>query len=174
VSTFLAYLRQRPGSGVAIGVLVVLALVSLFAPIVAPHDPNQTNLIRQFEPPSGLSFFGTDELGRDLFSRVLYGGQTALLTALGAVVLASLVGIPLGLVSGYFGGWIDAVAMRVVDVLLAIPSILIALGLIAMFGRGTDNVILAVGIVNIPAFARLTRATTLSVKERVRQEVAVI
>jgi peptide/nickel transport system permease protein len=92
VSTFLAYLRQRPGSGVAIGVLVVLALVSLFAPIVAPHDPNQTNLIRQFEPPSGLSFFGTDELGRDLFSRVLYGGQTALLTALGAVVLASLVG----------------------------------------------------------------------------------
>jgi ABC-type dipeptide/oligopeptide/nickel transport system permease subunit len=165
VSTFLAYLRQRPGSGVAIGVLVVLALVSLFAPIVAPHDPNQTNLIRQFEPPSGLSFFGTDELGRDLFSRVLYGGQTALLTALGAVVLASLVGIPLGLVSGYFGGWIDAVAMRVVDVLLAIPSILIALGLIAMFGRGTDNVILAVGIVNIPAFARLTRATTLSVKE---------
>jgi ABC-type dipeptide/oligopeptide/nickel transport system permease subunit len=166
VSTFLAYLRQRPGSGVAIGVLVVLALVSLFAPIVAPHDPNQTNLIRQFEPPSGLSFFGTDELGRDLFSRVLYGGQTALLTALGAVVLASLVGIPLGLVSGYFGGWIDAVAMRVVDVLLAIPSILIALGLIAMFGRGTDNVILAVGIVNIPAFARLTRATTLSVKER--------
>jgi peptide/nickel transport system permease protein len=96
---------------------------------------------------------------------VLYGGQTALLTALGAVVLASLVGIPLGLVSGYFGGWIDAVAMRVVDVLLAIPSILIALGLIAMFGRGTDNVILAVGIVNIPAFARLTRATTLSVKE---------
>jgi peptide/nickel transport system permease protein len=89
-------------------------------------------------------------------------------------VLASLVGIPLGLVSGYFGGWIDAVAMRVVDVLLAIPSILIALGLIAMFGRGTDNVILAVGIVNIPAFARLTRATTLSVKERVRQEVAVI
>lgn len=149
----------------AVGVLAMLVLVSLLAPVLAPRDPNQTDLIRQFEPPSGINFFGTDELGRDLFSRVMYGGQTALLTALGAVVLASAIGIPLGLISGYFGAWVDAVAMRVVDVLLAVPSILIALGLIAMFGRGTVNVIVAVGIVNIPAFARLTRATTLSVKE---------
>ncbi|MBV9171148.1 MAG: ABC transporter permease [Chloroflexi bacterium] len=144
---------------------MLLALISLFAPVIAPHDPNQTNLINQFDPPSASSLFGTDELGRDLFSRVLYGGQTALLTALGAVALASIVGIPLGLISGYFGRWADAVIMRVVDVLLAIPAILIALGLIAMFGRGTVNVIVAVGIVNIPAFARLTRATTLLVKE---------
>jgi peptide/nickel transport system permease protein len=150
---------------VAVGVLTLLALVSLFAPLIAPHDPNQTNLIHQFDPPSLSSLFGTDELGRDLFSRVLYGGQTALLTALGAVALASIVGIPLGLISGYFGRWADAAIMRVVDVLLAIPAILIALGLIAMFGRGTTNVIVAVGIVNIPAFARLTRATTLQVKE---------
>jgi ABC-type dipeptide/oligopeptide/nickel transport system permease subunit len=166
VATFLVYLRQRPTSAIAVAVLLLLAVISLLAPVLAPRDPNQTNLIRQFEPPSMLNFFGTDELGRDLFSRVIYGGQTALLTALGAVALAALVGIPLGLVSGYFGRWVDAVAMRIVDVLLAIPSILIALGLIAMFGRGTLNVIVAVGIVNIPAFARLTRATTLSVKEQ--------
>lgn len=165
MATFFAYVRQRPTSAVAVGVLTLIALISLLAPVIAPHDPNQTNLIRQFEPPSPASFFGTDELGRDLFSRVLYGGQTALLTALGAVALASLVGVPLGLISGYFGRWIDALTMRVVDVLLAIPAILIALGLIAMFGRGTLNVIVAVGIVNIPAFARLTRATTLLVKE---------
>jgi peptide/nickel transport system permease protein len=166
VTTFLPYLRQRPTGAVAIGVLALLALISLLALVVAPHDPNQTSLIHQFDPPSGVNFFGTDELGRDLFSRVLYGGQTALLTALGAVALASLIGIPLGLLSGYFGRWVDALAMRIVDVLLAIPSILIALGLIAMFGRGTANVIVAVGIVNIPAFARLTRATPLSVNER--------
>jgi len=163
--TLWGYLRQRPTSALAVLVLALLALIAVFAPLVAPHDPNQTNLIRQFEPPSPASLFGTDELGRDLFSRVLYGGQTALLTALGAVALAACVGIPLGLVSGFFGGWIDALVMRVVDVLLAIPAILIALGLIAMFGRGTLNVIVAVGIVNIPAFARLTRATTLVVKE---------
>ena len=166
VNTFVAYLRQRPTSAVAVALLAAVAAVSLLAPVIAPHDPNATNLIRQFEPPSALSFFGTDELGRDLFSRVLYGGQTALLTALGAVALASIVGIPLGLISGYFGRWVDAVTMRLVDVLLAIPAILIALGLIAMFGRGTVNVIVAVGIVNIPAFARLTRATTLVVKEQ--------
>jgi peptide/nickel transport system permease protein len=166
MGTFLAYLRERPASAVAVSLLAILALVSLLAPLIAPSDPNQTNLIRQFEPPSARGFFGTDELGRDLFSRVLYGGQTALLTALGAVALASIVGIPLGLVCGYFGRWVDALGMRLIDVLLAIPSILIALGLIAMFGRGTVNVIVAVGVVNIPAFARLTRATTLSVKEQ--------
>jgi peptide/nickel transport system permease protein len=165
VATFLAYLRTRPSTAFAICVLALLTLVSLFAPAIAPRDPNQTSLIHQFDPPSGFNFFGTDELGRDLFSRVVFGGQTALLTALGAVALASFIGIPLGLTSGYFGGWVDVLGMRLVDVLLAIPSILIALGLIAMFGRGTLNVIVAVGIVNIPAFARLTRATTLSVKE---------
>lgn len=163
--TFFAYARQRPTSAVAVAVLTLLALISLFAPALAPHDPNQTSLINQFDPPSARSFFGTDELGRDLFSRVLYGGQTALLTALGAVALAAVIGVPLGLISGYFGGVVDALIMRVIDVLLAIPAILIALGLIAMFGRGTVNVIVAVGIVNIPAFARLTRATTLLVKE---------
>ena len=166
MTTFASYLRQRPASAVAVALLVAIALLSLFAPLIAPRDPNATNLIRQFEPPSNLNFFGTDELGRDLFSRVLYGGQTALLTALGAVVLAAGVGVPLGLISGYFGRWVDALTMRVIDVLLAIPAILIALGLIAMFGRGTVNVIVAVGIVNIPAFARLTRATTLAVKEQ--------
>jgi ABC-type dipeptide/oligopeptide/nickel transport system permease subunit len=166
LTTFASYLRQRPASAVAVALLVAIALLSLFAPLIAPRDPNATNLIRQFEPPSNLNFFGTDELGRDLFSRVLYGGQTALLTALGAVVLAAGVGVPLGLISGYFGRWVDALTMRVIDVLLAIPAILIALGLIAMFGRGTVNVIVAVGIVNIPAFARLTRATTLAVKEQ--------
>ena len=162
----LPYLRSRPTSAVAVVILALIVLASVLAPVVAPRNPDQTNLIAQFEPPSGANLFGTDELGRDLFSRVLYGGQTALLTALGSVVLASLVGIPLGLVSGYFGRWVDAVTMRLIDLLLAIPAILVALGLIAMFGRGTVNVIVAVGIVNIPAFARITRATTLSVKEQ--------
>lgn len=162
----LPYFRSRPTSAIAAVILALIVLASVLAPVVAPRNPDQTNLIGQFEPPSATNLFGTDELGRDLFSRVIYGGQTALLTALGSVILASLVGIPLGLVSGYFGRWVDAVTMRLIDLLLAIPAILVALGLIAMFGRGTVNVIVAVGIVNIPAFARITRATTLSVKEQ--------
>jgi ABC-type dipeptide/oligopeptide/nickel transport system permease subunit len=164
VSTFLQALRSRPTSAFAVGLLATIVLLSLLAPLLAPHDPLETDLAIQFVPPSSAYPFGTDELGRDLFSRVLYGGRVALLTAAGSVALAALVGIPLGLISGYFGGWADGVAMRVVDVLLAIPAILIALGLIAMFGRGTVNVIVAVGVVSIPAFARITRASTLSVK----------
>ena len=163
--TFLYYLRSRPTSAVAVALLGVIVLLSLLAPLIAPHDPLDTNLSVQFQPPSAAYPFGTDELGRDLFSRVLYGGRSALLTAVGSVAIAALVGIPLGLIAGYFGGWADGVTMRVVDVLLAIPAILIALGLIAMFGRGTLNVIVAVGVVNIPAFARITRASTLAVKE---------
>jgi peptide/nickel transport system permease protein len=165
VRTFLYYLRSRPTSAVAVALLGAIVLLSLLAPLIAPHDPLDTNLALQFQPPSAAYPFGTDELGRDLFSRVLYGGRSALLTAVGSVAIAALVGIPLGLIAGYFGGWADGVAMRVVDVLLAIPAILIALGLIAMFGRGTLNVIVAVGVVNIPAFARITRASTLAVKE---------
>lgn len=159
------YARRRPIGAVAALLLVAIVAMSVLAPLIAPYDPMHTDLASQLRGPSPAHLFGTDELGRDVFSRVMYGGRLALLTALGSVVIAAVAGVPLGLVAGYFGRWVDAVVMRVVDVLLAIPSILVALGLLAMFGRGTINVIIAVGIVNIPAFARLTRASTLTVKE---------
>lgn len=163
--TFVRYLVRRPAAALAVIVLLLLIVVSIAAPVVAPYPPMQTSLDLQFLRPSLAHPFGTDELGRDLLSRVIWGGRITLATAAGSIAIASVIGVPLGLVSGYFGRWLDAALMRLVDVLLAIPSILVALGLVAMFGRSTVNVIIAVGIVNIPAFARLTRASTLAVKD---------
>lgn len=165
MTPLLRYVRHRPVSALAGLLLLAIVATSLLAPLLAPYDPMHTDLGVQLQGPSARHVFGTDELGRDLFTRVMFGGRLALLTALGSVAIAAVVGIPLGLLGGYFGRWLDAVVMRLVDVLLAIPSILVALGLLAMFGRSTINVIVAVGIVNIPAFARLTRASTLTVKE---------
>jgi ABC-type dipeptide/oligopeptide/nickel transport system permease subunit len=162
--TFFRYLSRRPLAALAVVVLLLLVVVSVAAPIVAPYGPMKADLALQFERPSFAHPFGTDELGRDILSRIIWGGRLTLATAAGSIALSAVVGVPIGLVGGYFGGWIDAVLMRLVDVLLAIPAILVALGLLAMFGRSTGNVIVAVGIVNIPAFARLTRASTLSVK----------
>jgi peptide/nickel transport system permease protein len=165
VSTFLAYLRQRPGSGVAIGVLVVLALVSLFAPIVAPHDPNQTNLIRQFEPPSGLSFFGTDELGRDLFSRVLYGGRISLPVGFLVVTVSLAIGGTIGALAGFGAGWLDGLLMRLTDMVMAFPIIILAMTIAAALGPGLDHTMIALVAVSWPRYARVTRGLVLSVKE---------
>jgi ABC-type dipeptide/oligopeptide/nickel transport system permease subunit len=118
------------------------------------------------EGPSAAHWFGTDELGRDILARVIYGGRTSLLTAAGAVTIAALCGVPIGLVAGFFGGWRDAVLMRVVDVLLALPGILFAMALIAVLGRSQSAALVAVGITGIPGFARITRAQVLSLRKR--------
>jgi len=143
------------------GIFAVLVLASVGAPLLAPHDPLVMQLDRAFEGPSGTHLFGTDEYGRDLLSRVLYGTRVSVAIAAGVVVLASAIGVPLGLVAGYFGGTVDAVIMRLVDVILAFPAILLALALVAILGPGALNGMIAVVIVSIPAFARLVRASTM-------------
>ena len=158
-------LRRR---GALLGILyfVVVAVMAGFGRWIIPYDPLAQDLASTLDPPSAVHWFGTDELGRDIMARVVFGARTSLVTAAGAVCIAALVGIPIGLVAGFFGGWRDAILMRVVDVLLSLPGILFAMALIAVLGRSQAAALVAVGITGIPSFARITRAQVLSLRKR--------
>jgi ABC-type dipeptide/oligopeptide/nickel transport system permease subunit len=156
----------RKGALLSIIFLAVITLAAIFARWIIAADPLAQDLVNTLDAPSAAHWFGTDELGRDIMARVVYGARTSLLTAAGAVTIAGLVGIPIGLVAGFFGGWRDALLMRVVDVLLALPSILFAMALIAVLGRSQTAALTAVGITGIPSFARITRAQVLSLRKR--------
>ena len=145
---------------------VTVAFVILVV-IVAPYDPNVNDLYNRLAMPSAEHLFGCDQNGRDLFSRVLFGGRTALLSAIGVVAISMIVGIPLGLASGYYGGFVDTAIMRVCDVVLSFPSLLLAFIFVAGLGRNTFNAVLALGIVYVPMLTRLTRSLTLVEKNKV-------
>ena len=150
---------------IGLGIVAVLALVAIAAPLVAPYDPLATGSGEQFKPPSGDYLFGSDEFGRDILSRTIYGGRTSLQTASLAVAIAALIGFPLGLVAGYFSGGIaNSIFMRFTDMLLAFPPILLAMVIVAILGAGTRSVILSIAIVSIPPLARLARAAMLGQK----------
>jgi peptide/nickel transport system permease protein len=152
-------------AALALFFLAVLGLVAAVPTLFGVADPLKTTPREAFAPPSRAHFFGTDDLGRDLFSRTIYGARVSLGTAFIVVVLSAAIGIPIGLISGYLEGKIDSVLMRLIDVLLAFPAILLAMGLIAVLGQGWFNGAVAVTIVSIPAFARLTRASVLTQKQ---------
>lgn len=154
-----------PGALLGVVYLAVIATAATFVDWL-PVDPLSQNLLRSLEGPSADYWFGTDELGRDIGARVIYGARTSLVTAAGAVAVAALIGVPIGLVAGFFGGWRDAVLMRIVDLLLALPGILLAMALIAVLGRSQVAALIAVGITGIPGFARVTRAQVLSLRKR--------
>ncbi len=147
---------------VLVGVFVALALA---APLIMPHDPYRQNLMLALEPPSARFWLGTDEHGRDILSRLLAGAQVSLSMSLATVALSLVVGAGLGLAAGYYGGWVDALVMRCMDVLLALPGVLLAITVIAVLGVGIENVIVAVAISSVPVFTRLAHASTLSVRE---------
>ena len=149
----------------AASLLAVFVLVGAAAPLLTPYDPLVMSPKQAFAPPSWSHLFGTDEFGRDLLSRAVYGTRISVGTAAVVVVVAVAIGAPLGLMAGYFGGAVDTVIMRLVDTILAFPAILLAMGLIAVLGQGAVNGMIAVIIVSIPAFARLVRASTLQQKE---------
>lgn len=157
--------RRSPSLVIGGVILTLLGLMAALAPVLAPYDPLATAPAEAFQPPSGEHWFGTDELGRDLYSRALYGARASLLTGLLATLGAAAVGVPLGLLSGYFGKWVDALIMRAVDIQIAIPAILLALIIIVLTGRGFTSSIIAVGVASIPSFARIVRAQTLAIKE---------
>lgn len=147
-----------------VGSVVVgaLVLVAVTAPWIAPYDPIEQHLRDQLKTPSARFVFGTDELGRDIFSRVLHGTRISLMAGLVAVVMAGVAGATLGLVAGYNRGWLDSVTMRALDTLLAFPAIFLAIGIVAVIGPGYVNATLAVAIIYTPQIARLVRATTLA------------
>ena len=180
---FLAYLRKRkkPGGAsffhhrvaVAAGIIIILIVLgALLSPLLSPYDPNAQDLSKSLQKSSVSHIFGTDKQGRDMLSRTLYGARTTLLGALFIVALSALVGIPLGLVSGYYGGRLDSVIMRIWDVLLAFPALLLAFVFVAAFGRGLQNTVIALGIVYMPAISRLTRSLALVEKEQTYVEAA--
>lgn len=155
----------------------ILILVAAFILLIAgrwltPHDPNAQDLTEVFASPSLQHWLGTDDLGRDILSRMIAGGQATIAASLFAVLVALVLGLPVGIAAGYFGGWVDTVLMRVVDALLAFPAIVLAIGVTASMGIGLVNAMFAVGIVLAPAIARLARAQTLSVKEMTYVEAA--
>ncbi|WP_144183699.1 ABC transporter permease [Elioraea rosea] len=155
----------QPAAAVALAWLAALAVAAILAPLLG-LDPLAQDLVRMLEGLSRDYPFGTDELGRDILARAVYGARTSLVTAAGAVTLAASIGVPMGLVAGFFGGWRDAVLMRIVDLLLALPGIMLALALIAVLGRSQAAALVAVGLTGVPTFARVARAQVLSLRRR--------
>jgi peptide/nickel transport system permease protein len=147
-------------------VLAVFVLMAVFAPLVAPYDPMETDLPEKFDGPSLAHPFGQDELGRDILSRVIYGARISLTAGLAAVAVATVVGTIVGLAAGYLGRWPDSLLMRLMDVLLAFPSILLAIVIVSVLGPSLSNAMLAIGIVFIPQIARVVRSAVISVRER--------
>ena len=147
------------------GVLLLgFLLLAIAAPLAAPEDPFAQNLYERLQPPSLANPFGTDDFGRDVLSRVIYGARISLRVGVTAVLIALVLGVPIGLVSGYWGGALDQVLMRAMDLMLAFPSILLAIAIVAILGPGLENAMLAVGVVAVPQYARLVRASALSVR----------
>ncbi|CKI14428.1 ABC transporter permease [Mycolicibacterium smegmatis] len=164
-------LLSNPVTAVSAAVLVVVAVVALTAQWIAPFGVNDIDVPSALQGPGGTHWFGTDELGRDVFSRILVAIQASLRVAVVSVALAAVVGVTIGVVAGYRGGWLDTIVMRVVDVMFAFPVLLLALAIVAILGPGVTTTMLAIGIVYIPIFARVARASTLGV--RVEPYVAV-
>lgn len=152
--------------------IVLLIIIAIIGPYIAPYDPYQPNYEEVLQGPSKDHIAGTDEYGRDIFSRLLAGTQISLSVSFLSVLFGAIGGIILGLLSGYFGGWIDRFIMRSSDVLFAFPDILLAIAIIAILGPGLKNVVIAVAVFSIPSFARLIRGSTLEGKETVFVEAA--
>ncbi len=146
-------------------VVVVAAVIAVGASWLAPYGINDVNVPQALHPPSGAHWFGTDELGRDVLSRVLTGLQASMTVAVVSVACAAVVGTALGVCAGYRGGWLDTVVMRIVDVMFAFPVLLLAMAIVAVLGPGLATTIAAISIVYVPIFARVARASTLAVRE---------
>lgn len=148
-------------------ILVLLAVVAVFADLIAPYTINEVNIPNRLSPPSADFILGTDELGRDVFSRVIIASRVSLQVGFISVGLAMAIGVPIGLIAGYYGKLTDSILMRAMDVLFSFPAILLAIAILAALGAGITNAMIAIGIVYTPIFARITRGSVLSVKESV-------
>jgi peptide/nickel transport system permease protein len=164
-------LRQR-GALVGLVILAALALMAVGAPWLSPRDPIKTAARDALQPPGARFVLGSDQFGRDVASRVLHGARISLTIGLISVSIAVALGAPLGLVSGYYGGRLDMLIMRVMDVLLAFPGILLALAIVSVLSPGLTNVMIAVGLSAVPSYARLVRASTLAARENLYVEAA--
>ncbi len=159
-------LKRNRAAMAGMAIVLLFALAAFAAPLVAPHDPIEQDLEARLLPPSTKFLLGTDDLGRDLLSRIIYGGRTSLSVGIVSVGLAIAIGTLLGLVAGFYGRWADSLTMRTMDIMLAFPATLLAIFIVGIRGPGLNNAMLAIGVINIPIFARIVRGSVL----RVRQE----
>jgi peptide/nickel transport system permease protein len=157
-------LLRRRGAMAGLAVVVFFIAVALLAPLVAPHDPLQTSWSAVRKAPSAMHVFGTDEIGRDVASRVIFGARASLLAGLVSVCISMSLGVPIGLLAGYVGGWVDSLISRITDAMLACPFLILAIALAAFLGPSLTNAMIAIGISATPIFIRLTRAQVLAVK----------
>jgi peptide/nickel transport system permease protein len=164
--------RRHPGAMAGIIVFALLALGGLFAPVITPYDPIEVNSADRTQGPSLDHLFGTDRLGRDIFTRVVYGARVSLWIGFLSVLIGMTPGVILGVVAGFYGRWTDMAIMRVIDVMLTFPTILLALTIVFVLGPSLRNVMLAVGYASIPAYARLVRGSVLAAREFVYVDAA--
>lgn len=153
-------------SWVGLGLFVMVVLLALLAPWISPHDPIEQDIFSKLQGPSATFWFGTDYFGRDILSRILHGARYSLFIGLSATIIAMVVGSVIGILAGYFGGKFDLLVMQTMDILLAFPSLILGLIIVAMLGPSLGNIIIAIALTTIPSFARIARAPTISVKER--------
>ena len=173
VLAVLARFARRNPLGAAGGIVIVLLLVTaVFAPLVAPYDPLVPAPLDRLKGPSGAHLFGTDDIGRDVFSRVVYGGRVSLQVGISTVLVGTLIGAGIGLVSGFFSGWADILVQRLLDSIQSIPGLLLALVVAAVIGAGTINTIFPIAVILIPINARVVRSAVLSVREHQYIEAA--
>lgn len=160
--------RLKRNRAAVVGGVIVLLFVSIaiLAPLISPYPPNEGDLVKRLKPPSQEHLLGTDSLGRDLLSRVIYGARISLQIQVVSVLIALVIGTLLGMVGGYYGGKFDHLIMRLMDILLAFPGIFLAISIIAVLGPGLTNLMLAAGIYSIPQFARIVRGSVLTLKEK--------
>lgn len=151
-------LGENPITAIAFAMFALIVLVALFGPLLAPYDPLESNAARALQPPSVDHWFGTDNLGRDVFSRVIVATRLDLMISVAAVALSFVIGAAVGSAAGYWGGWIDAVTGRFVDTIMAFPLFVLAMGIVAAMGNTVENIIYATAIINLPFYARVARA----------------
>src|SRR5579862_1041430 len=165
VGRFGAWAREHRGAAAGIIVLTVMALMALLAGLISHYDPTQVDIVHQYLPPSGEHLLGTDRLGRDLWTRLLYAGRISLAVGLSASIVATSIGLIIGLVAGLAGGRVDAVLMRTTDVVLALPSLIVIAIVSAIFGTGLEVIVIFIGLVGWTDGARVVRGLTLSLRE---------
>ncbi len=159
-------LKRNKGAIAGLIVITLFMLVGIFAPVIAPHDPLIQNIeLRKTPPFSGGYILGTDDLGRDMLSRLIYGARISMIIGVVSVGIAMFFGILIGVISGYYGGWLDKIVMRIIDIMLAFPYILLTIVIVAILGASLTNAMIAIGISQIPRYVRLVRASVLSEKE---------
>ncbi len=157
--------RSNPTAMIGLGIIVLLLLTALFAPLLATHSPRAQVLVDRLQPPSAEHWLGTDELGRDIFSRIVHGSRLTLYIIGIVAVIVGPVGLAVGTIAGYMGGWVDRILMRITDIFLAFPRLILALAFVAALGPGIENAVIAIAITVWPPYARMARAETLTIRQ---------